>query len=195
MHAELQIHFIREAVSTLRRCTDLPNRTMEAILVLETCFGSRSRPKRPTNFILTVSAAPFKFSGHSTRIVYSWTVAPDKPAPPAASRFLASSAPTHFRPMPMTLPVTHTVQTPFDSVENAQTYVQLLIETLVEAKKEIAADAASATSVRSDRRLQALRLVEYKLHRLEHHLTTSNRMLNDLRRLRRLLLDEASDLT
>jgi hypothetical protein len=75
MHAELQIHFIREAVSTLRRCTDLPNRTMEAILVLETCFGSRSRPKRPTNFILTVSAAPFKFSGHSTRIVYSWTVA------------------------------------------------------------------------------------------------------------------------
>jgi hypothetical protein len=95
----------------------------------------------------------------------------------------------------MTLPVTHTVQTPFDSVENAQTYVQLLIETLVEAKKEIAADAASAASVRSDRRLQALRLVEYKLHRLEHHLTTSNRMLNDLRRLRRLLLDEASDLT
>jgi len=80
-------------------------------------------------------------------------------------------------------------------VENAQAYVQLLIETLVQAKKEIAADAASAGSTRSERRLQALRLVEYKLHRLEHHLNISVRMLNDLRRLRRLLLDEASDLS
>jgi hypothetical protein len=93
----------------------------------------------------------------------------------------------------MTLPMTHPVQTPFDSVENAQTYIQLLIETLSEAKKEIAADAASASSTRSERRIQALRLVEYKLHRLEHHLTVSGRMLNDLRRLRRLLLDETAE--
>ncbi|SRR5216684_1407794 len=95
----------------------------------------------------------------------------------------------------MALPTTRSVQTPFDTVENAQAYVQLLIETLVQAKKEIAADAASAGSTRSERRLQALRLVEYKLHRLEHHLNISVRMLNDLRRLRRLLLDEASDLS
>jgi hypothetical protein len=94
----------------------------------------------------------------------------------------------------MNTPLTHAVQTPFDSVENAQAYIQLLIETLVEAKKEIAADAASAGSGRSERRLQALRLVEYKLHRLEHHLRVSGHMLNDLRRLRRLLLDEAADL-
>jgi hypothetical protein len=94
----------------------------------------------------------------------------------------------------MTLPTTHPVQTPFDSVENAQAYIQLLIETLVEAKKEVAADAASAKSAHSERRLQALRLVEYKLHRLEHHLRVSGRMLNDLRRLRRLLLDDGSDL-
>ncbi len=94
----------------------------------------------------------------------------------------------------MALPRTHAVQTPFDSVENAQSYIQLLIETLVEAKREIAADAASAQSARSERRLEALRLVEYKLHRLQHHLTVSGRMLNDLRRLRRLLLDETADL-
>ena len=31
------------------------------------------------------------------------------------------------------------------------------------------------------------RLVEYKLHRLEHHPTISGRMLNDLRRLRGLM--------
>src|SRR5216683_1441685 len=48
----------------------------------------------------------------------------------------------------MTLPTTHPVQTPFDSVENAQAYIQLLIETLVEAKKEVAADAASANAPR-----------------------------------------------
>ncbi len=95
----------------------------------------------------------------------------------------------------MALPTTRSVQTPFDTVENAQAYVQLLIETLVQAKKEIAADAASAGSTRSERRLQALRLVEYKLRRLEHHLNISVRMLNDLRRLRRRLLDEASDLS
>ena len=95
----------------------------------------------------------------------------------------------------MTLPLASAVQTPFDSVENAQAYIQLLIETLVETKKEVAADAAASRSARSERRLQALRLVEYKLHRLEHHLTVSGRMLNDLRRLRRLLLDEGAGLT
>jgi hypothetical protein len=95
----------------------------------------------------------------------------------------------------MTLPLASAVQTPFDSVENAQAYIQLLIETLVEAKKEVAADAAASRSAHSERRLQALRLVEYKLHRLEHHLTVSGRMLNDLRRLRRLLLDEGAGLT
>ena len=93
----------------------------------------------------------------------------------------------------MKVPLTPAVQTPFDSVENAQAYIQLLIETRVEAKKEVADDAAAAAT-RSERRLEALRLVEYKLHRLEHHLRISGRMLNDLRRLRRLLLDEAAHL-
>ena len=69
----------------------------------------------------------------------------------------------------MKVPHTPAVQTPFDSVENAQAYIQLLIETLVEAKKEVADDADAAARTRSERRLEALRLVEYKLHRLEHH--------------------------
>ncbi len=91
----------------------------------------------------------------------------------------------------MKVPHTTALQTPFDSVENAQAYIQLLIETLVEAKKEVADDAA-AVGTRPERRLEALRLVEYKLHRLEQHLRISGRMLNDLRRLRRLLLDETA---
>lgn len=94
----------------------------------------------------------------------------------------------------MKIPHAPAVQTPFDSVENAQVYIQLLIETLVEAKKEVADDVAAA-GTRSERRLEALRLVEYKLHRLERHLQMSGRMLNDLRRLRRLLLDDVSDIS
>ena len=95
----------------------------------------------------------------------------------------------------MNIPATHPVQTPFDSVENAQTYIRLLIEALIEAKTEIEDDLAAANETRSGRRLQALRLVQYKLHRLEQHLRISGRMLNDLRRLRRLLLDDGADLS
>jgi hypothetical protein len=41
--------------------------------------------------------------------------------------------------------------------------------------------------------LQALRIVEFKLDKLEQHLKTSSRLLNDLRTLRRLLLDERAE--
>lgn len=82
------------------------------------------------------------------------------------------------------------IQTPFDSVENAHHYVRLLVETIAEAKGEIATDLAAAEQAKSDRRLEAMRLVQFKLDKLEHHLKTSSRLLNDLRTLRRLLLDE-----
>lgn len=82
------------------------------------------------------------------------------------------------------------LQTPFDSVENAQQYVRLLVEAIAEAKNEIAADLAAAEHTKSDRRLEALRIVQFKLDKLETHLKTSSRLLNDLRTLRRLLLDE-----
>jgi len=38
--------------------------------------------------------------------------------------------------------------------------------------------------------LEALRLVSFKLDKLEQHVKNSCRLLNDLRTLRRLLLDE-----
>ena len=87
-------------------------------------------------------------------------------------------------------PVSDPLQTPFDSVENAHHYVRLLVETIDEAKSEIAADLAAAPQAKSQRRLQALQIVQFKLDKLEHHLKTSSRLLNDLRTLRRLLLDE-----
>jgi hypothetical protein len=81
-------------------------------------------------------------------------------------------------------------ETPFDSVESAHEYVRLLRDVIADAKKDIAADVAAA---RPERPLEALRLVQYKLEKLEHHLHSSSRLLNDLRTLRRLLLDERSE--
>jgi hypothetical protein len=83
------------------------------------------------------------------------------------------------------------LQTPFDSVENAHQYVRLLVEAITEAKSEIAADLGAAT--KSERRVQALQVVQLKLDKLEQHLQISSRLLNDLRTLRRLLFEERLD--
>jgi hypothetical protein len=82
------------------------------------------------------------------------------------------------------------LQTPFDSIENAHDYVSLLGEVIAEAKSEIEAGLAEASKTRSERRVQALQIVQFKLNKLEQHLKTSSRLLNDLRSLRRLLLEE-----
>ncbi|PYX33544.1 MAG: hypothetical protein DMG80_05645 [Acidobacteria bacterium] len=79
-------------------------------------------------------------------------------------------------------------ETPFDSIENAKDYVKLLQQTV--ARQEIATDLAAASEAPSDRRLEALRVIHYKLEKLEQHLHSSSRTLNDLRSLRRLLFDE-----
>jgi len=89
--------------------------------------------------------------------------------------------------------VSSPLQTPFDSVENAHQYVRLLAETIVEAKSEIGADLETAMKHKSDRRAQALQMVQFKLDTLERHLEISSRLLNDLRTLRRLLLDERAE--
>jgi len=86
-------------------------------------------------------------------------------------------------------------QSPFDSVENAHDYVRLLVEAIVEAKSEIAADLETAAPAQPERRVEALRLVQFKLDKLEKHLESSSRLLNDLRTLRRLLFDERPDST
>ncbi len=84
-------------------------------------------------------------------------------------------------------------QTPFDSIENAHQYIRLLVEAIVEAKSEIAADLDSPVNAKSDRRVQALQIVQFKLDRLEQHLQNSSRLLNDLRTLRRLFLEERAE--
>jgi len=80
-------------------------------------------------------------------------------------------------------------RTPFDSIEGAREYVRLLEETISDTRKTIDEDIAVATQTKgAERRLDALRLVNYKLNQLHGHFVESSRILNDLRTLRRLLL-------
>jgi len=86
--------------------------------------------------------------------------------------------------------VSYKPETPFDSIESAQQYVELLIEAIEESKRDVDTDIARAESNRLERQKQALQLVSNNLSKLSQHMTTSLRILNDLRTLRRLLLDE-----
>ena len=80
--------------------------------------------------------------------------------------------------------------TPFDRIEGSLEYIGLLRETIQTTKSDIQKEVARAKSERAERRLEALHLVTYKLERLSRHIDSSHRLLNDLRTLRRLLLDE-----
>src|SRR5580692_11287451 len=81
-------------------------------------------------------------------------------------------------------------ETPFDSIEGSHEYVALLAEALNEARRDVESEIALAERDAADRRKQALLLVSYNLAKLNLHITTSRRILNDLRSLRRLLLAE-----
>ena len=79
---------------------------------------------------------------------------------------------------------------PFDSIESAHDFVTLLSLTIDEARRELSADIERESTGPESRRLDALRMALYNLEKLEAHLSTSGRLLNDLRSIRRLLCDE-----
>jgi len=81
-------------------------------------------------------------------------------------------------------------ETPFDNIESSHEYVALLAEAIEEARRDVEAEIALAVADGADRRREALQLVGYNLAKLSLHMTTSRRILNDLRTLRRLLLAE-----
>jgi hypothetical protein len=83
-------------------------------------------------------------------------------------------------------------ETPFDSIESSHEYVALLADAIAEALRDVQADIAAAEQEGAERRQQGLLLVSYNLAKLEMHIRTSRRILNDLRTLRRLLLAERS---
>jgi hypothetical protein len=86
--------------------------------------------------------------------------------------------------------VSDQAETPFDSIEGSHEYVALLAEALDEARRDVEAEIATAEHESANRRKEALLLVSYNLAKLNLHITTSRRILNDLRMLRRLLLAE-----
>jgi hypothetical protein len=81
-------------------------------------------------------------------------------------------------------------ETPFDSIESSHEYVGLLAEALEEARAAIQEEIALAERENAARRGEALQLVAFKLEKLKAHITASRRLLNDLRSLRRLLLQQ-----
>jgi hypothetical protein len=86
--------------------------------------------------------------------------------------------------------VSYQAETPFDNIEGSHEYVAMLAESLDEARREVEAELTAAEREGADRRKEALLLVSYNLAKLNLHITTSRRILNDLRSLRRLLLAE-----
>ena len=81
-------------------------------------------------------------------------------------------------------------ETPFDSIGSAHEYVGLLRDQVAVVRTSLAKDLADAEQAAASRRLEALRLVDYKLSQLHEHMASSSRILNDLHALRRLLLGE-----
>jgi hypothetical protein len=59
-----------------------------------------------------------------------------------------------------------------------------------EAQNEVETEMVRAASPEEARRKQALQLVNFKLEKLSTHIVASRRILNDLRMVRRLLLEE-----
>ena len=88
--------------------------------------------------------------------------------------------------------MTGKIETTFDSIESAHEFVALLSQAIAQAKQDIESDVEREQSLAPSRRLDALRLTVYALQKLEHHMKRSRCALNDLRTLRRLLLDERS---
>jgi hypothetical protein len=86
--------------------------------------------------------------------------------------------------------MSYQAETPFDTIEGSHEYVAMLAEALEEARRDVESDIAVADRDGAERRKEALLLVSYNLAKLNLHITTSRRILNDLRTLRRLLLAE-----
>jgi hypothetical protein len=86
--------------------------------------------------------------------------------------------------------MSYQAETPFDNIQGSHEYVAMLAEALEEARRDVESDIAAADRDGAERRKEALLLVSYNLAKLNLHITTSRRILNDLRTLRRLLLAE-----
>jgi len=79
---------------------------------------------------------------------------------------------------------------PFGTIENAQEYMRMLADAVLEAKCDLETQTGQETIPSSSREIEALRVALFSLNKLDHHIRVSLRVLNDLRSLRRLMLQE-----
>lgn len=85
------------------------------------------------------------------------------------------------------------LRNPFDSIESAQEFLGLLSEAIEEAMRDVADDRKAGQQDGQERRVLALNLALYKLKLLDEHVGKSQRILKDLRSIRRILLGEILD--
>jgi len=85
-------------------------------------------------------------------------------------------------------------ETPFHDIESAIEYINLLLDAAQEAQRQVEGDLLLAIEPEHQRRRQGLQLVVHKLTQLASHLSTSRRILGDLRMLRRVLTSESKTL-
>lgn len=81
---------------------------------------------------------------------------------------------------------------PFDSIESAHEFVGVLAQMVLDAMKDLNTERQDAVRNSEKRRTEAIDIAQYKLKMLCCHLHKSRRILNDLRTLRRLILNERS---
>ena len=80
---------------------------------------------------------------------------------------------------------------PFDSIESAQEFMALLQDSVAEAAEDVGRKLEKTPGAER-RRAEALQLAHYKLVQLTSHVQKSRRILNDLRIIRKLLVNEYS---
>jgi hypothetical protein len=83
-------------------------------------------------------------------------------------------------------------ENPFESIESAREFITMLSEVIAEAKLEVEEHIQQDAVANATRSRDALRIAHYNLVKLESHVSSSRRIMNDLRSLRRLLFSERS---
>ena len=76
---------------------------------------------------------------------------------------------------------------PFSTIESAHEFLSLLAEQIDEALAEARLELADCPAGQPGRRTEAWQLVIYTMTKVSFHVTTSRRLMNDLRTLRNLL--------
>jgi hypothetical protein len=79
---------------------------------------------------------------------------------------------------------------PFESIESAYEFMNILAETMMGVMIDPHRDYQIALKERETRRARAIELALFKSKSLTCYVTKSRRMLNDLRTIRRLILNE-----